>query len=80
MDAAEFTAGEQPAPEQVLLARRAAGLTLADAAASVYLGAGARWAEYENGRRTMDAARWELFLLKHGLHPNMRVRTSQGLR
>lgn len=50
-------------------ARLAAGLTQTEAAASIYLGHYRRWGEYESGQIQMDAARYELFLIKHGLHP-----------
>lgn len=58
-----------PAPEQVVSARKAAGLTQTEAAAAAGLGHYRRWGEYETGVRQMDASRFELFLLKHGLHP-----------
>lgn len=51
-------------PEQVLEARTAAGLTQKQASELVHLGSPVRWAEYENGARNIDAARWELFRLK----------------
>lgn len=53
-----------PSPAEVLAAREAAGLTQAQAAELVHLGAQPRWAEYEAGARTIDLARWELFLIK----------------
>lgn len=55
-----------PTPEAVRAARAAAGLTQAAAAALVHLGEAMRWSEYERGVRTIDMARWELFLLKTG--------------
>lgn len=55
---------KHPTPAQVLAAREAAGLTQAQAAELVHLGAQPRWAEYENGVRAIDLARWELFLVK----------------
>jgi hypothetical protein len=58
-----------PSPKQIIAAREASGLTLAAAAELVYLGAAPRWSEYENGKRSPDPARWELFLLKTGQHP-----------
>lgn len=54
----------QPTPEEVTAARAAAGLTQKEAAELVHLGSGVRWAEYENGARNIDVARWELFRLK----------------
>jgi len=60
-----------PTPDEVRAARLASGLTVAGAAELAGLGAAPRWAEYENGSRTCDAARWELFLLRVGLHPTL---------
>jgi len=57
---------KRPTPDQVRAARTAAGLTQAAAAALVHLSGQVRWAEYENGTRNIDLARWELFLLKTG--------------
>ena len=51
-------------PETISTARKAAGLTQREAAELVHLGTPGRWAEYENGTRNIDAARWELFRLK----------------
>lgn len=65
----DFTPGQKPTPEAVLAARLAAGLTQTQAAASVYLGHYRRWGDYETGTGQMDAARYELFLVKHGMHP-----------
>lgn len=56
-------------PEKVFQARQAAGLSQAQAAALVHLGSPVRWSEYERGTRTIDAARWELFLLLTDQHP-----------
>lgn len=64
-----FDPATVPPADQVRVARLAAGLTLQQAAELAGVGAHQRWAEYENGRRAIDAARWELFLLKAGLHP-----------
>ena len=46
-----------------------AGLSQASAARLVLLGNKARWSEYERGVQTIDAARWALFLLLTGQHP-----------
>mgnify|MGYP002777980811 CR=1 FL=1 len=59
--------------EAVRAARVAAGLTQAQAAQLVHLGSRERWTEYEAGIRTIDPARWELFLLRAGQHPDLRV-------
>jgi len=53
-----------PTPAEIRARREAAGLTQAQAAELVHLGAQPRWAEYENGERNIDLARWELFLIK----------------
>lgn len=53
-----------PSKLEVLEARTAAGLTQKQASELVHLGSPVRWAEYENGTRNIDAARWELFGLK----------------
>jgi putative transcriptional regulator len=62
-----------PSPADIRAARDAAGLTQAQAAESVGLGAGERWAEYENGKRSPDVARWALFLLLTGQHPGFKL-------
>lgn len=53
-----------PSTEEIARARADAGLTQREAAELVHLGTPGRWAEYENGTRNIDAARWELFRLK----------------
>lgn len=53
-----------PSKQEVAQARADAGLTQREAAELVHLSTPGRWAEYENGTRNMDAARWELFRLK----------------
>jgi putative transcriptional regulator len=72
-----YTPGSSPAPADVFAARKAAGLTQTEAAASVYLGGYYRWSEYESGRERMDPARFELFLVKHGLHPLYNTRRTR---
>lgn len=62
-----------PTPEAVAAARLASGLGQPDAAALAGLGSGQRWSEYERGIRSMDAARWALFLLATGQHPRARL-------
>lgn len=59
----------EPTPAAVLAARTAAGLDQPGAAALAGLGSGTRWSEYERGVRSIDAARWALFLLATGQHP-----------
>jgi len=54
----------RPTSKEVFEARTAAGLTQKQASELVHLGSPVRWAEYENGTRNIDAARWELFRLK----------------
>lgn len=62
-----------PTPKAVRAAREAAGLSQSQAAALVHLGAAVRWAEYERGARSIDRARWELYLLLTNQHPNLVV-------
>lgn len=62
-----------PTPGEIAAARQAAGLSQAQAAELVGLGDKARWAEYERGARSPDAARWALFLLATGQHPILQV-------
>jgi len=61
-------------PADILSVRLHAGLTQDEAAALVGLGSRTRWAEYENGTRRPESSRWELFLLKSGLHPEFTLR------
>jgi len=60
---------ELPNPDMIRAARDAVELTQAEAAELVHLGRAVRWSEYERGAQTIDAARWELFLIKTGQHP-----------
>jgi len=53
-----------PSKQEVFEARLSAGLTQKQASELVHLGSPVRWAEYENGTRNIDLARWELFRLK----------------
>lgn len=62
-----------PSAAQIRSARHTSGLTQRGAAALVHLRAPQRWAEYENGARRIDLARWELFLLKTGLHERAQI-------
>lgn len=54
-----------PTPEQIKKARARAGLTQSQAAAVIYKQILA-WQRYESGDRVMDAAYYELFLIKTG--------------
>ena len=67
----------QPTPENLRTVRVDAELTQAQAAALVYLGDVARWSEYERGKRPIDPARWELFLIKVGM--SSAYRPAQGV-
>jgi putative transcriptional regulator len=59
-----------PSPENVLQARKAAGMTQTEAGA--VLGShNSVWRKYELGTRQMSAPLWELFLLKTDQHPNL---------
>jgi len=64
---------QTPTPEMIRLAREACGMNQSDAAQLVGLGSFKRWSEYENGHRSMDAARWMLFLLLTHQHPSLSV-------
>lgn len=64
---------DQPTPDQVLAAREAAGQTQEQAADVVGLSGGIRWSEYERGVRTIDPARWQLYLLATDQHPDFRL-------
>lgn len=68
-----------PTPDEIRSARIAAGLTQAQAAESVGLGAAGnmRWSEYENGTRTPDVARWTLFQLIIRIHPEWRLKRNK---
>lgn len=63
---------QKPSAEQLRAARLAAGLTQSEAAAMVHLAHLYRWSEMERGLVQMDAARWELFIIKCGMHPDYR--------
>lgn len=62
-----------PSPGTVRRARKRAKLTHAAAASLVHLQARERWAEYENGTRTIDRARWDLFLILTGQYPHTHI-------
>ena len=64
---ANLPAYKSPKPAEILAAREAAGLTQEQAAELAMLGAQSRWAEYENGTRRIDPARWALFLHRAGI-------------
>lgn len=57
-----------PTPGMITALRMRAGFTQQQAAELVHLGAAKRWSEYERGVQAMDAARWELFRIKCGVH------------
>ena len=63
-----------PTPDEMRVTRERAGLSQAQAADLVHLGAAKRWSEYERGVATIDPARWELFLIKCDLHPDYKPR------
>ena len=56
---------KQPTPADVKSARIEAGLTQKQAAELIHKKLLA-WQRYESGDRAMDAAYWELFLIKTG--------------
>lgn len=53
----------EPTPEQVTEARKAAGLTQTEASALVHSGLRS-WQQWERGDRKMHPAFWELFCIK----------------
>lgn len=60
---------DHPTPDAILAARKAAGLSQAQAAAIVHRPSYRTWQEWERGRAKMPPDAWELFLLKTGQHP-----------
>jgi hypothetical protein len=48
-------------------------MTQTEAAELAGLAARVRWTEYENGTRTIDPARWALWLLATGQHPHAKA-------
>jgi hypothetical protein len=62
-----------PSAVVIRIARDRAGLTQAQAADLVHLGAQPRWAEHERGVQPIDLARWELFLLLTNQHPEFEL-------
>lgn len=65
-------------PDAIRESRLAVGMTQADAARAVDLGAPIRWNEYEAGRRNMDRLRWAAWLLATGQHPKLQLRDRRG--
>ena len=63
----------QPRPEDVLQARLAAQHSQEEAAATVGLGGGIRWSEYERGVRSIDPVRFALYQLMTNQHPEWRL-------
>lgn len=61
---------QTPTCDEIRALRRAARVSQSKAATLVHLASGSRWSEYERGTRRIDAARFELFLIKTGLHPD----------
>jgi transcriptional regulator with XRE-family HTH domain len=55
--------------ENLLLIRNNANMTQSELAELMHLGAKTRISEYESGRIAIDPVRWELLLIKMGLHP-----------
>jgi hypothetical protein len=62
-----------PTAVQVVEARAAAGLTMREACQLADITHASRWAEYEQGRRRMTAARWLMFQLRTDQHPHYRL-------
>jgi transcriptional regulator with XRE-family HTH domain len=61
---------DTPSKEQVIEARERAGINQTEAAKLVHLSSFTRWSEYERGERNIDSARFELFQIKTGQHPD----------
>lgn len=57
---------DKPTPATIRAARKAAGMTQAEAGALVYH-ARRSWQDWERGERAMDQAVFELFQIKTGL-------------
>lgn len=54
---------KNPTPEQIISARKSAGLTQTEAARLVYAGL-RTWQQWEKGDRKMHPAFWDLFKIK----------------
>lgn len=61
--AARHGSGANPAPDAIVAARQASGLTQTAAAALVYANLGS-WQKWESGARRMHPAFWDLFQRK----------------
>lgn len=61
-------------PASIKEARAASGLSQTQAAMLTGLSSGTAWSEYERGVRNMDPARWVMFLLATGQHPEWELR------
>jgi hypothetical protein len=64
---------EHPTGAEIRSARIGARLSQKECATIVGLSHGSRWAEFEANTRKIDTARWELFLLKIGRHPDFEL-------
>lgn len=58
----------EPTPENIRSIREAAGLSQEQAAKLVHMSDRFSWSKLERGAHPMEAARWELFLVKTGFH------------
>jgi hypothetical protein len=67
----------EPAPDDIVNARKAAGLGQLEAGALLGIPQ-PRWAEYERGVTRMPVARWAMFLLLCDLHPTTRLMPRSG--
>ena len=59
-----------PTPDNLRALREHFGLTQIRIAELAGLKGALRWSDYECGRRNMDVIRWELLLIKLGIHPD----------
>lgn len=66
-----------PSPTDIRAAREAAGLSQTAAGALCHRSLRA-WQFAEAGERNLDAAAWELFLLRTGQHPTHRLIARRG--
>lgn len=62
----------KPTPQDVLAARKAAGLTQ-EQAAQLLWSHNRVWRMYESGNRSLSVPLWELFLIKTDQHPALRL-------
>jgi len=62
-----------PTPDEIRIARLAAGLTQAQACALADIAYQSKWAAYEAGTAPMNGMRWLVFLLRTDQHPQLKL-------